>query len=135
MEGQPELLVNSLMMKLLLIAERQKRDLFLVSFSVEAQPIDVKRNRTALLDFFKQRSAGGTNAVEMLNMVFALLEKGTYASADVLWCTDFIIPMCGIAQRKHLAELRHQGTRFYGLKIGYAADMGWKELFDEIVEV
>lgn len=135
MEGQPELLVNSLMMKLLLIAERQKRDLFLVSFSVEAQPIDVKRNRTALLDFFKQRSAGGTNAVEMLNMVFALLEKGTYASADVLWCTDFIIPMCGIAQRKRLAELRHQGTRLYGLKIGYAADMGWKELFDEIVEV
>ena len=135
MEGQPELLVNSMMMKLLLIAERQKRDLYLVSFSVDAQPIDVKRNRTALLDFFKQRSAGGTNAMQMLDMVFALLEKGIYASADVLWCTDFIIPMCGIAQRKRLAELRHQGTRFYGLKIGHAAEMGWKELFDEIVEV
>ena len=135
MEGQPELLVNSMMMKLLLIAERQKRDLFLVSFSVDAQPIDVKRNRTALLDFFKQRSAGGTNAMRMLDMVFALLEKGIYASADVLWCTDFIIPMCGIAQRKRLAELRHLGTRFYGLKIGHAAEMGWAELFDEIVEV
>ena len=135
MNGQPELLVNSLMMKLLLIAERQHRDLYLVSFSVEAHPIDVKHNRTALLDFFRQKSAGDTNAANMLENVFSLLAKGDYVSADVLWCTDFIIPMCSAVQRKKLAEYRRQGTRFYGLKIGYAKDMGWKELFDEIVEV
>ena len=135
MSGQPELVVNSLMMKLLLIAERQRRDLFLVSFSVDAQPVDVKRNRTALLDFFRQKSDGDTNAVKMIEEVFSLLSKGDYASADVLWCTDFIIPMCGIEQRRQLAEYRRQGTRFYGLKIGHATDMGWKELFDEIVEV
>lgn len=135
MNGQPELLVNSLMMKLLLIAERQHRDLYLVSFSVEAHPIDVKHNRTALLDFFRQKSAGDTNAAKMLENVFSLLAKGDYVSADVLWCTDFIIPMCSVAQRKLLAEYRRQGTRFYGLKIGHAKDMGWKVLFDEIVEV
>lgn len=135
MNGQPELLVNSLMMKLLLIAERQHRDLYLVSFSVEAHPIDVKHNRTALLDFFRQKSAGDTNAAKMLENVFSLLAKGDYVSADVLWCTDFIIPMCSVAQRKLLAEYRRQGTRFYGLKIGHAKDMWWKVLFDEIVEV
>ena len=135
MSGQPELVVNSLMMKLLLIAERQRRNLFLVSFSVEAQPVDVRRNRTALLDFFRQKSAGDTNAVKMIDEVFSLLAKGEYASADVLWCTDFIIPMCGIAQRRKLAEYRRLGTRFYGLKIGHATDMGWEELFDEIVNV
>lgn len=135
MSGQPELVVNSLMMKLLLIAERQRRNLFLVSFSVAAQPIDVKCNRTALLDFFRQKSAGDTNAVKMMDEVFSLLAKGEYASADVLWCTDFIIPMCGIAQRKRLAEYRRQGTRFYGLKIGHAKEMGWREMFDEIVEI
>lgn len=135
MSGQPELVVNSLMMKLLLLAERQQRNLFLVSFSVAAQPIDVKRNRTALLDFFRQKSAGDTNAVKMIDEVFSLLAKGEYASADVLWCTDFIIPMCGNAQRRQLAEYRRSGTRFYGLKIGHATDMGWKELFDEIVEI
>ena len=135
MGGQPELVVNSLMMKLLLLAERQRRNLFLVSFSVAAQPIDVKRNRTALLDFFRQKSAGDTNAVKMIDEVFSLLAKGEYASADVLWCTDFIIPMCGNAQRRQLAGYRRLGTRFYGLKIGHATDMGWKELFDEIVEI
>lgn len=135
MSGHPELLVNSLMMKLLLMAERQRRDLFLVSFSVDAQPINVMRDRAALLNFFRQKSDGGTNAVRMLDIVFALLEKGTYASADVLWCTDFIIPMCGVVQRRRLAEYRRSGTRFYGLKIGHATDMGWGELFDEIVEV
>ena len=135
MSGQPELVVNSLMMKLLLIAERQRRNLFLVSFSVEAQPVDVRRSRTALLDFFRQKSAGDTNAVKMIDEVFSLLAKGEYISADVLWCTDFIIPMCGIAQRRKLAEYRRLGTRFYGLKIGHATDMGWEELFDEIVNV
>ncbi|MBQ2126488.1 MAG: hypothetical protein II198_02405, partial [Bacteroidaceae bacterium] len=109
--------------------------LFLVSFSVDAQPINVMRDRAALLNFFRQKSDGGTNAARMLDIVFALLEKGTYASADVLWCTDFIIPMCGIVQCRRLAEYRRQGTRFYGLKIGHAAETGWKELFDEIVEV
>lgn len=135
MGGNPELLANSLMMKLLLIAERQKRDLFLVSFSVGARPIDARRDRTALLDFFRQVSAGDTSAVQMLDTLFSLLKSGTYVAADVLWCTDFIIPMCGEVQRRKLMEYRRQGTRFYGLKIGHAVDMGWKELFDEIIEV
>ena len=135
MSGHPELLVNSLMMKLLLIAERQRRDLFLVSFSVGAQPIDVKRNRTALLEFFRQKSAGDTNAAQMLQVVFSLLAKGNYASADVLWCTDFLIPLCSEAQRRTLMEYRRQGTRFYGLKIGRAKEQGWKGYFDEIVNI
>ena len=131
-----ERLVDSLMMKLLLIAERQKRDLFLVAFSVDARPIDVKRNRTALLDFFKQRSAGDTNAAQMLKEVFALLDKGTYAAADVLWCTDFIIPLCSVAQREEIMRHRRQGTRFYGLRVGsvHVVDFGWKDYFDEIVD-
>ena len=136
MEGQPERLVNSLMMKLLTIAERQKRDLYIISFSVAARPIEVRRDRTALLDFFRQQSAGDTNASQMLKHVFGLLEKGgNYLSADVLWCTDFRIPLCGVAQRKELVTYRRGGTKFYGLKIGQAFDMGWEEYFDEIVVV
>lgn len=125
--------VNSLMMRLLMLAEQQKRDLFLISFSVGAVPIDVKNNRTALLDFFRQRSVGDTSAVRMLEILFSLLEKGAYASADVLWCTDFLIPLCGEGQRRRIMEYRRQGTKFYGLKIGGTRDFGWAEFFDEIV--
>ena len=135
MAGQPERLVNSLMMKLLTIAEQQKRDLYLISFSVAAHPIEVRHDRTALLDFFRQQSAGDTNASQMLKQVFKLLEKGEYISADVLWCTDFRIPLCNVAQRKELMEYRRGGTKFYGLKIGQAFDMGWAEYFDEIIVV
>lgn len=133
MAGLPEELTNSLMMKLLLIAERQHRDLFLVSFSVEARPIDVVRERTALLEFFRQRSAGGTNAAQMLQQVFALLAGGRYSSADVLWVTDFSIPLCSAEQRKQLLQYRRQGTKFYGLKIGRAFKQGWEAYFDEIL--
>ena len=101
-----------------------------------ARPIEVRRDRTALLDFFRQQSAGDTNASQMLKHVFGLLEKGgNYLSADVLWCTDFRIPLCGVAQRKELVTYRRGGTKFYGLKIGQAFDMGWEEYFDEIVVV
>ena len=135
MAGLPEELANSLMMKLLTIAERQKRSLYLISFSVEARPIEVSRDRTALLDFFRQQSAGDTNATKMLKQVFALLESGEYASADVLWFTDFRIPLCHVELRKQLTQYRRQGTKFYGLKIGHAFDLGWEEYFDEIVEI
>ena len=135
MAGLPEQLVNSLMMRLLLLAERQKRDLYLISFSVNATPIEVRKNRTAVLDFFRQQSAGDTNATKMLQQVFALLAGGHYMSADVLWCTDFRIPLSSAAQRKELLNYHRQGTKFYGLKIGQAFDLGWAEYFDEIVEV
>ena len=135
MAGHPEELANSLMMKLLTIAERQHRNLYLISFSVEARPIEVRRNRTALLEFFRQRSVGDTNATKMLKQVFALLESGKYASADVLWFTDFRIPLCHVELRKQLTGYRRQGTKFYGLKIGHAFDQVWEEYFDEIVEI
>ena len=135
MAGLPEELANSLMMKLLTIAERQKRSLFLISFSVEARPIEVSRDRIALLDFFRQQSAGDTNATKMLKQVFDLLENKKYASADVLWFTDFRIPLCHVELRKQLTLYRRQGTKFYGLKIGHAFDQGWEEYFDEIVEI
>ena len=135
MSGLPEQLANSLMMKLLTIAERQKRSLYLISFSVDARPIEVRHNRTALLDFFRQRSVGDTNATKMLQQVFTLLASGEYASADVLWFSDFRIPLCGVELRKQLTLYRRQGTKFYGLKIGHAFDQGWEEYFDEIVEI
>ena len=135
MAGLPEELANSLMMKLLTIAERQHRNLYLISFSVEARPIEVRRDRTALLEFFRQRSVGDTNATKMLKQVFTLLESGEYASADVLWFTDFRIPLCHVELRKQLTGYRRQGTKFYGLKIGHAFDQGWEEYFDEIVEI
>ena len=71
----------------------------------------------------------------MLDTVFRLLESHDYTSADVLWFTDFIIPLCSVEQRKKISHYRRQGTKFYGLKIGRAVDKGWKSYFDEIVEV
>ncbi len=135
MTGRPEELANSLMMKLLQIADKQKRNLFLISFSVDASPIDVRHNRTALLDFFKQSSVGDTNATNMLNIVFELLESGDYSSADVLWFSDFIIPMCGIEQRRKITYYSRLGTKFYGLKIGKSIDRGWEKYFDQIIEI
>ena len=89
-------------------------------------------NRTAVLDFFRQRSAGDANATKMLQQVFALLACGEYASADVLWLTDFRFPLCRVELRKQLTQYRRQGTKFYCIKIGHALNLGWVTYFDEV---
>lgn len=72
----------------------------------------------------------------MLKIVFDLLEKNSkYMSADVLWITDFKIPLSSEQQRKTLLEYRINGTKFYGLKIGKVFHTEWDEYFNEIVEV
>ena len=52
MVGKPEKIAYSLLIKILEIADRQRRDCFLIAFSVSINPIDVRRERARLLEFF-----------------------------------------------------------------------------------
>ena len=136
MRGEAEKVANSLLIKLLSIADREKRDLYIIAFSVDAQPFEARSNRAQLLEFFKNQSHGDTNATEMLKTVFRLLDANSrYMSADVLWVSDFKIPLTAKAYRKTLLEHRAEGTRFYGLKIGRFFSTDWTSYFDEIIEI
>ena len=136
MSGTPENLAHSLMLKLLSIADKQKRELYLISFSVEAIPIDVRKERTKLLEFFKMQAAGDTNATKMLQQVFEVLSSNVrYMSADVLWISDFRIPLTKRDLRERLLKYRREGTRFYGLQIGMNPTNEWSDYFDEIINL
>ena len=52
----------------------------------------------------------------MMGMMFPLLDGHHYANGDVLWITDFDIPMETALARK-MTAYHHTGTRFYGLRI------------------
>lgn len=84
MVGIPEKIAYSLLMKLLEIADRQRRPCFLIAFSVSICPIDVRKERARLLDFFSTTSCGDTDATRMLKATFDLLQsKKEYMNADV----------------------------------------------------
>lgn len=71
----------------------------------------------------------------MVQTSFKLLkEEARFANADILWITDFRIPLAPAPLLQEMAILRSEHTRFYGLKIG-TSPHNWQEHFDEILEV
>ncbi len=133
MQGVPEEIGHSLVVKLLQLALQQDRDLLLIPFAVHARPFDVRKNRTSLLQFFRQGAEGDTDATAMLELlVQTLCSKPEYSCADVLWVSDFQIPLAPDRLLKDVRLLRDNGTRFYGLQIGELTETIWATHFDRI---
>lgn len=132
MAGKPEKITHSLLIKLLEIADRQRRNCFLIAFSVSIHPIDVRKERARLLEFFSKTACGDTDATRMLEATFRLLKEGKeYMNADVLWVSDFKIPHSSPVFMEEIRRCREAGTHFYGLQIGIT-DNEWTPFFDRI---
>ena len=135
MVGKPEKIAYSLMVKLLEIADRQKRDCFLIAFSVSITPIDIRKERARLLEFFSTTACGDTDATQMLKAMFQLLQSNkVYMNADVLWISDFKIPLSSSELTRQIQEYRNANTHFYGLQIGIAENE-WIPFFDRIYQI
>jgi len=135
MSGKPENIAHSLIIKLLEIADRQRRDCYLITFSVHIHCADVRKERAKLLDLLAHTATGDTDATQMLKATINLLEsKKEYINSDVLWITDFRIPKTSESLLSQLANYRQEGTCFYGLQIGMAENR-WEKYFDHIYKV
>jgi len=151
MSGVPQKIAASLLSKIEETAEKLKRDCFLINFSVDIRPIDLRLRRKersmARMGVKKEHSenfqkgffsflGGGTDATKMLNLTFSLLDndKDKYMNADVLWVTDFLIPKPSEALMNQFKEYKATGTKFYGFKIGQGAN-DWDDYFDKIYEI
>ncbi len=136
MAGEPHRIALSLVMGLLETCLREHRNCYLVAFSTDARPVDARADRPGVLNFFRTKADGGTDARPMLKTVFALLRNTSqYAGADVLWVTDFRIPL----PQEHtcildMERLSQGGTKFYGLQIG-VAENHWTPFFHKIYRI
>ena len=118
MAGKPEKIAHSLLIKLLEIADRQRRNCFLIAFSVSIHPIDVRKERARLLEF-SQRQLAGIQMPPACWKVFRLLKEGKeYMNADVLWVSDFKDSSFFNVFMEEIRRCREAGTHFYGLQIG-----------------
>lgn len=149
MSGVPMKIASSLLGRLEVTAEMLKRDCFLIDFSVDIRAIDLKeRFQEFRLNSLGLRSKeenfsgglfpvlnGGTDARKMLEKTFRLLESDSrYQNADVLWITDFLIPIPDISMLKRLLEYRRTGTKFYGFQIGMETT-DWDKYMDKIYKI
>ena len=135
MVGKPEKIAHSLIIRLVEIANRQRRDCYLITFSIHIHCADVRKERAKLLDLLSHTSSGDTDATQMLKATINLLEsKKEYINSDVLWITDFRIPKTTESLLRQMANYRKEGTRFYGLQIG-KAENSWEKYFDHIHKV
>ncbi len=149
MKGLPERVEKLLVEQLTAMVQEGQRDCFFIDFSVSVRPVDLKVQRhNRLLDALGVTEQdiprkdpvipfinGGTSAKNMMDMMFSLLDGHHYANADVLWITDFDIPMeAALAHR--MADYQRTGTRFYGLRITdgdvKSVSSPWESYFNKV---
>lgn len=149
MNGVPQKIAASLLGRLETTAEMLNRDCFLIDFSVDIKPVDLRKRvheyrlnalglRSVEYDFTKGLFPflnGGTNATKMLEKTFELLESNpVYMNADILWITDFLIPLPDKSLLAKMQQYRKEGTHFYGFQIGIEPHQ-WSRFFDKIYQV
>ena len=151
MYGVPQRIEASLLSKLEQTAEQLNRDCFLIDFSVDVRPIELRsRRKKRAMERIGMKAednenfekgyfpflGGGTDAQKMLNLAFYLLDNGEdkYMNADVLWITDFLIPRTTEDLMKRFKEYQQTGTKFYGFKIGQG-ETNWDQYFDKVYEI
>lgn len=135
MTGGYEKVAMSLCMRLAEMCHVQHRACYLIAFSVQATPVDVMHDRARLLKFFQMRANGNTDARHMLDETFKLLEsQPLYQGADVLWISDFRIPMPPHEYLLKMERLRQTGTRWLGLQLGIALNR-WYAHFNKIYQI
>lgn len=132
MQGPPERIAHSLVIKLLQVALAQDRDLLLITFSTTAKTFDARQNRITLLDYMRQECGGSTDGTEMLRSAFRLIATHPrYGSADLLLISDFKFPLVEAPLLRQLSQLQDEGTRLYALQIGVSPSVkDWQPYLD-----
>ncbi len=136
MAGDAWQIALSLTMRLSEMCMAAQRECMLVAFSVSATPIDLMKDRAGLLNFFNRRAEGGTDVRTTLKLLPQFFNHDArYFGGDVLWISDFRIPLP--EQRDYfgiIETLQQSGTRFYGLQLGLAENR-WTPYFDEMFQI
>ena len=120
MSGNPEKIAKCMLLQLLDVANRKNRKLYLITFSVRAQAIDLSNpnNWRVLNQFLNNRFTGGTSPEAMLNEALATFHQKDYSLADVLIISDFIFQQPSATTIESINKAHKNGARFYGLMIG-----------------
>ncbi len=121
MKGQPELFAKTLCFAMLKIALKEKRNCFLITFSVGVATLDLsdlKNNAEKIVDFLSLSFHGGTDASPALAEAAAMLQTENFRNADVLMISDFEMPAIQASVQANMLQAKDAGTKFHSIVIG-----------------
>ncbi len=133
MHGRPMEIAFALIRRLASIAFREKRDCFLISFSVRTKTIDLTApgNYGRLGDFLNDHYTGGTSGEQMLSRAVEALHSAKYEMADVLIVSDMEFDRPCDATLMSLRAEQKLGTRFHALQIGSSPHL-YNDILDRV---
>lgn len=125
MFGNKEQIAKGMVLELFKTAKRQKRPLFLITFSIHIRCIDATGLPENKLynDFLRTTFSGGTSCLAALEKALKVLQTERFAWADVLLISDFEFNKCTAKIRNDIAEMQQHGVAFYGLQLGKGYNM------------
>lgn len=121
MKGQPELFAKTLCFAMLKIALKEKRNCFLITFSVGVATLDLtdlKNNVEKIVDFLSLSFYGGTDASPALAEAAVMLQTQNFQNADVLMISDFEMPVIQASVEANMLKAKEAGTKFHSIVIG-----------------
>jgi uncharacterized protein with von Willebrand factor type A (vWA) domain len=126
MFGAPERIAKALSLAILEIALKQKRQVFLISFSTGFQSVEMtgmEKDLGRFIDFLKMSFHGGTDIQPALEESLNVLERHEYQDADVLIISDFVVPRLSRETFERVEALRQEKqTSFHSMFITRRAD-------------
>lgn len=131
MAGSPERVAKSVCYGLILKAQEQNRNCYLIAYSVSIEALDislVKQNGKEIIDFLAHSFRGGTDFTEAMRKSIEMFKDEKFSNADVLFVSDFETPAFNKKEKEAIAEAKTRGNRFHALIIG---DGGEQELIDD----
>lgn len=135
MSGLPIKLAKCLLLQLLRMTKKQKRKCFLITFSVQANYLDLSQyGAWNQLNKYLNINFSGTDGEEMLNVALKMLNTANFAMADVLIISDFYFKKPKPVTRDKMKAEHDKGTRFYGLQIDSSSNT-YNSILDKIWKI
>ncbi|MEO0900111.1 MAG: VWA domain-containing protein [Bacteroidota bacterium] len=126
MFGDPERIAKALSLAILEIALKQKRRVFLISFSTGIQTTEMtgmEKDLENMIQFLRMSFHGGTDIQPALKKALEMLKTEAYEQADVLAISDFVIPRLDRKLYDEVMDIRREmGVRFHSLYVTRRAD-------------
>lgn len=136
MSEEKERIAKGILFLLLELALKQKRQCFVISFSVSARYIELTNPKhwQSFEEFMRTSFVGGTDGEEMLGFAIEALQSKKYSMADVLIISDFDFSLPLPLTQRQIKVEKSKGTRFYGLKISKQGAPSYSDTYEEILD-
>ncbi len=133
MSGSPEKIAKSVCYGLILKAQEQNRNCYLIAYSVSIEALDislVKQNGKEIVDFLAHSFYGGTDFTVAMRKSIEMFKEEKFSNADVLFISDFEASAFDKKEKVAIADAKTRGNRFHALIVGYGGEQDLIDDFD-----